>query len=81
MTKINGFGWAVLGLIALVGSGVAYLAMPTKQQVNISLRGNNDGVDRTDAVKQRFGQLALLCPAIAKAKSVTVTYEQGESLL
>ena len=81
MVKINGFGWAVLGVIVLVGSGVAYLAMPTKQQVNISLRGNHDGVDRTNAVKQRFAQLALLCPAITKAKSVTVTHEQGEFLL
>jgi hypothetical protein len=81
MAKTSGFGWAVLGVITLVGCGVAYLAMPTKQQVNISIRGNHDGVDRTVAVKQGFGQLALLCPAIVKAKSVTVTYEQGEFLL
>ncbi len=81
MAKINGFGWAVLGVIALVGSGIVYLALPAKPQVNISLRGNHDGVDRTDAVKQRFDQLARLCPAITKAKSVTVTYEQGEFLL
>ncbi|MGE6108347.1 hypothetical protein [Aeromonas sobria] len=81
MAKINSFGWAVLGVIALVGSGVAYLAMPTKQQVNISLRGNHDGIDRTSVVKEKVGHLAQLCPAIIKAKSVTVTYEQGESLL
>ncbi|UNU89131.1 hypothetical protein [Aeromonas dhakensis] len=81
MAKISGFGWAVLGVIALAGSGLAYLTMPTKSQVHISLRGTNDGIHRTEAVKQGFGHLAQLCPAITKAKSVTVTYEQSEFLM
>ncbi|MGY3943363.1 hypothetical protein [Aeromonas tecta] len=80
MAKINGFGLAVLGVIALVGGGVAYLAMPAKQQVDISIQGVNDGVDRTDQVKASFTALAAHCPAILKAKSVVVKHEQGEAL-
>ncbi|WP_303845318.1 hypothetical protein [Aeromonas sobria] len=81
MAKINGFGWAVLGVIALVGSGVAYLAMPVRQQVDISIQGVNDGVDRTEQVKANFTALATHCPAVLKAKSVVVEHEKGEALL
>ncbi len=80
MAKINGFGMAVLGVIALVGSGVAYLAMPAKQQVDISIQGVNDGVDRTEQVKANFTELTAHCPAVIKAKSVVVMHEQGEAL-
>ena len=81
MAKISGFGIAVLGVIALVGSSVAYLAADEKQQVNISLQGNNDGIDRTQSVKSGFSQLAKLCPAIVKAKDVVVIHEQGDLLM
>lgn len=81
MAKISGFGLAALGVVALVGSGIAYLALPAKQQVNISLQGIKDGIDRTAEVKAGFGHVAKICPAIAKAKDVAVTYEQGDVLM
>lgn len=81
MAKISGFGIAVLGVIALVGSGVAYLAADEKQQVSISLQGEKDGIDRTSAVQAGFGQLAKLCPAIVKATDVVVIHEQGDLLV
>ncbi|MDX7814401.1 hypothetical protein SJR96_05105 [Aeromonas caviae] len=80
MAKINGFGWAVLGVIVVVGSAVAYLAMPAKQHVDISIQGVNDGVDRSEQVKANFTELAANCPAVLKAKSVVVMHEQGEAL-
>jgi hypothetical protein len=81
MAKINGFGWSVLVLIALVGSVVTYLVIPAKQKVDISMQGVNDGVDRTEQVKASFSDLAAHCPAVVKAKSVVVEHEQNESMV
>jgi len=52
-------------------------APPVSKQVNISLQGVNDGVDRTEQVKKAFTDLAQTCPAVTSAAEVVVRYEEG----
>lgn len=54
---------------------------PAKKQVDISFQGAEDGVDRTEQVKNAFLDLAAKCPAAADAVSIVVKYEQGEGTL
>ena len=81
MSKISGFVLAGCVVVALVRSGISYLEAEEKQQVNISLQGVQDGIDRTPAVKAGFSQLSKLCTAIVEAKDLVVTHEQGDLLV
>lgn len=81
MIKLNGFGWAVVGIVAVVSCTVVYLAIPGKPRVDISVQESNDGVDRSEQIKANFTDLAAHCPSVLKAKSIVAKFEQGEALM
>ncbi len=81
MIKLNGFGWCVVGLVAVVIGTVTYLVMPEKPRVDISVEESNDGVDRSEQIKANFTDLAANCPSALKAKSIVAKFEQGEALM
>lgn len=66
-------------LVAALGATAWMKLFPATpaHQIELSLQGQQDGVDRTDQVRRAFAKLAAACPAVQNAKSAVVTYDEG----